>query len=65
MSTKSIVKASDRFPSVFDDFFKPWNEWFTNGGLVSKTLTVPAVNVVESQNEYKVSLAAPGMKKYD
>jgi HSP20 family protein len=65
MSTKSLVKASDRFPSVLDDFFKPWNEWFTNGGFLSKPLTVPAVNVVENRNEYKVSLAAPGMKKSD
>lgn len=65
MSTKSLVKANDRFPSVFDDFFKPWNEWFTNGGVLSKPLTTPAVNVVENQNEYKVNLAAPGMKKSD
>ena len=65
MSTKSLVKPGERFPSVFDDFFKPWNEWFTNSGLSSKPLTVPAVNVVENRNEYKVSLAAPGMKKAD
>ena len=65
MSTKSLVKPGERFPSVIDDFFKPWNEWFTNSGLSSKLLTVPAVNVVENRNEYKVSLAAPGMKKAD
>jgi HSP20 family protein len=65
MSTKSLVKASDRFPSVFDDFFRPWNEWFSNGGFVTKPLNVPAVNVVENHGEYKVSLAAPGMKKAD
>jgi HSP20 family protein len=65
MSTKSLIKAGDRFPSVFDDFFKPWNEWFTNGGLLSKPLNVPAVNVIENHNEYKVSVAAPGMKKSD
>lgn len=65
MSTKSLVKPGERFPSVLDDFFKPWNEWFTNSGYISKPLTVPAVNVVENQNEYKVSLAAPGLKKSD
>jgi HSP20 family protein len=65
MSTKSLVKTSDRVPSVFDDFFKPWNEWFTNGGILNKPLNVPAVNVVENQTEYKVNLAAPGMKKSD
>lgn len=66
MSTKSLVKAADRFPSVFDDFFSSWNEWFTNGrGAHSKPVTVPAVNVVENKNDYMVSLAAPGMKKSD
>ena len=65
MATKSLVKAGDRFPSVFDDFFKPWNEWFTNAGVLSKPLTTPAVNVVENADEYKVHLAAPGMKKSD
>jgi HSP20 family protein len=65
MATKSLVKAGDRFPSAFDDFFKPWNEWFTNGGVLSRPLTSPAVNVVENHSEYKVNLAAPGMKKSD
>lgn len=65
MSTKSLVKSSERFPSVFDDFFKPWNEWFTNGGNLSKTMNIPSVNVVENHNEYKVSLAVPGLKKSD
>lgn len=65
MSTKSLVKSADRFPMVFDDFFTPWNEWFSNGGLMSKPLTVPAVNVTENHNGYKVKLAAPGMKKSD
>ena len=53
-------------PSVFDDFFKPWNEWFDNGGnLWGRTMNVPAVNIVEHKNEYEVSLAVPGMKKDD
>jgi HSP20 family protein len=65
MSTKSLARSTDRFPSVFDDFFKPWNEWFNGDGFPGKTLTVPAVNVVENKDEYKVSLAAPGLKKSD
>ena len=52
-------------PSVFNDFFKPWNEWFDNGGLMEKSMTVPAVNVKESMDHYIVSLAAPGLKKDD
>ena len=64
MSTKSLSKSSDSFPSVFDDFFKPWNEWF-NGGLFGQTLNVPAVNITENKDDYKVSVAAPGLKKDD
>ena len=31
MGNLSLSKAFDRIPRVFDDFFKPWNEWFDNG----------------------------------
>ena len=50
-------------PSVFDDFFKPWNEWFDNGGSLGRVMKVPAVNITEQKNEYLVSLAAPGLRK--
>jgi len=33
MGTQALAKATERMPSVFDDFFKPWNEWFDNGSL--------------------------------
>ena len=47
-------------------FFRPWNEWFEgNGGLLQRTLTVPAVNITEEDNSYKVTVAAPGMSKKD
>ena len=64
MSTQALAKLSETMPSVFDDFFKPWNEWF-DGGLSIRTLKVPAVNITEHKNEYLVSLAAPGLKKDD
>jgi len=51
-------------PSVLDDFFKPWNEWF-DGGLYGRTMNVPAVNIIEHKDEYLVSLAVPGMNKDD
>lgn len=51
-------------PSLFEDFFKPWNEWF-EGGLKEKMITVPAVNVKEEEDKYLVSLAVPGLKKED
>jgi HSP20 family protein len=65
MGTQALAKATERMPSVFDDFFKPWNEWFDNGGFTGRTMNVPAVNITENKDEYKVSLAVPGMKKDD
>jgi HSP20 family protein len=65
MGTQALSKVSERMPSVFDDFFKPWNEWFDNGGLLSRAMNVPAVNITEQKNDYLVSLAAPGLKKED
>ena len=64
MSTQSLTKAGERMPSIFDDFFKPWNEWF-DGGLWGRTMQVPAVNITEQKDDYLVSLAAPGLKKDD
>jgi len=65
MGTQALAKTTERMPSVFDDFFKPWNEWFDNGGLLGRTINVPAVNITENKDEYQVSLAAPGLKKDD
>lgn len=65
MGTQALSKSTAKVPSVFDDFFKPWNEWFDNGGLWGRTMNVPAVNIVETENQYQVSLAAPGLKKDD
>lgn len=64
MATNALIKPT-LFPSVFDDFFKPWNEWFDNGGAISRTVTTPSVNVVENENNFTVSVAAPGLKKED
>ncbi|MFM9911683.1 MAG: Hsp20/alpha crystallin family protein [Chitinophagaceae bacterium] len=65
MGTQALAKTTERMPSVFDDFFKPWNEWFDNGGLMGKTMNLPAVNITEHKSQYIVSLAAPGLKKSD
>ncbi|TAH41534.1 MAG: Hsp20/alpha crystallin family protein [Bacteroidetes bacterium] len=50
-------------PSIFTDFF---NDYFT-GDLSPRAFssTVPAVNIHESDNEFFVDLAVPGMKKED
>ena len=66
MSKQALTKTSERFPALFDDFFKPWNEWFDNdSGFWSRTARIPSVNITENKDEYNVSLAVPGMKKDD
>lgn len=45
-------------PSIFNDFFD--NDW-----MVKANATAPAINVIESDKEYKVEVAAPGMTKED
>jgi len=62
MST-AVTKVTQKIPSVFDDFFKPWNELFDNGW--PRSMNMPAVNITEQKNDYLVSLAAPGLKKDD
>jgi Molecular chaperone (small heat shock protein) len=64
MATKSMMPTIQT-PSLFTDFFTPWNEWFDNGSLMERTLTIPAVNVKENGDHYSISLAAPGLKKED
>lgn len=66
MSTKALARNGGNFPAVFDDFFKPWNEWFdTSSSLWNRMLTVPAANIIETKDDYQLSIAAPGMKKAD
>ena len=44
--------------SIFNDFFD--NDW-----MVKANATAPAINVLESDTDYKVEVAAPGMTKED
>lgn len=57
------MKRMEQFPTFFDDFFKPWREWFDKGW--DNVSTVPAVNVTESNGTYKITVAAPGLQKED
>ncbi|MBR6002078.1 MAG: Hsp20/alpha crystallin family protein [Bacteroidales bacterium] len=45
-------------PDIFNDFFD--NSW-----MERPTYTAPAINVIESEKEYDVELAAPGLDKED
>jgi HSP20 family protein len=69
MKNKSLVKTSGNLfpaiPSLVDDFFsRDWldstlSNWRTSGS------TLPAVNVEENNDQYMISVAAPGMKRDD
>lgn len=58
--------GSTGIPSVFDDFIKPWNEWFTpDHSFFGRTLTIPSVNITDDEQGYTVALAAPGLNRED
>ena len=64
MSTRALTKSPST-PSLFDEFFKPWNEWFDDSNFINRINKVPSVNITENGNHYNVALAAPGLKKDD
>ena len=49
------------FPAFLDEIFKP--DW--NGGIQNFNTTIPAVNIKESETDFKLELFAPGLKKED
>ena len=53
-----VRRTQNWLPSIFNDFFD--NEWMEKANA-----TAPAINVLETEKEYKVELAAPGMTKDD
>lgn len=66
---KSLVKTNGTFfptiPSLFDDLFtRDWVDssranWRDSGA------TLPAVNVMETSDDFRIEVAAPGMKRGD
>jgi HSP20 family protein len=68
METKALSKVKAGWPSLLnksdwaDRFFDlPLNTDFN----FSRALSVPAINVKETEQEYKLSMAAPGLDKND
>lgn len=53
-----VRRNQNWLPSIFNDFFD--NDWMEKANA-----TAPAINVFETEKEYKVELAAPGMTKDD
>ncbi|MFN8252309.1 MAG: Hsp20/alpha crystallin family protein [Ferruginibacter sp.] len=65
MSTKAVSKKDGLFPAVLNDFFRPWNSWFDKPETETwgNMLRMPAVNIMEYKDDFKITLAVPGIKK--
>lgn len=53
-----VTRKNQWLPDVFNDFFD-------NDFMARTNATAPAINVKESENDYEVEVAAPGMTKED
>lgn len=60
--TTLVKKQNTAFPSLFNEFFNDdlwgWNTDYTKAN-------VPAVNIAETDEDYRLELAAPGLTKDD
>jgi HSP20 family protein len=67
MENKAMDKPRTSLPTFFDSgwmekfFNAPLDEFFTMG----KVMNVPAVNVSETEKDFRLCVAAPGMEKKD
>ena len=60
---RSLLRSSLLRPSLLEDVMKPWNEWVDEKWPFSNQ--TPAVNVKETEKNYEITLAAPGLQKSD
>jgi HSP20 family protein len=60
---RTLTRPSLLKPTVFDELFKPWTQLFDDRWPSATQL--PAVNIRETENEYEIRLAAPGLEKND
>lgn len=67
MENKAVDKPRTSWPTLFDS---GWMEKFFNAPIdeffnLGRVMNVPAVNVSETDKEFKLMVAAPGMDKND
>lgn len=65
----SLIKRNENpfygLPKLFEDFFgRELRDW-RNDNFSNTNTTIPAVNIRETENNYQLQLAAPGMEKAD
>ncbi|MDD3876374.1 MAG: Hsp20/alpha crystallin family protein [Bacteroidales bacterium] len=59
----SLILKNKFFPSFNDDYFA--NDFFQNYFDQSTNVSMPAVNISEDSEQFKIELAAPGLDKND
>ena len=57
------LKTSNAWPSLVEEFFN--NDVFPRFFESESRRSLPAVNIVESKDDYRIELAAPGLNKED
>ena len=67
METKAVGRPQSSRPTLFE---KGWMDKFFNSPLdeffnMGRVMNVPAVNVSETEKEFKLCIAAPGLEKKD
>lgn len=67
MENKAVDKPRASWPTLFD---RGWVEKFFNPPMdeyfnVGKMMNIPAVNVSETEKEFRLTIAAPGLEKGD
>ncbi|RPI42686.1 MAG: Hsp20/alpha crystallin family protein [Bacteroidetes bacterium] len=60
-----LIRNTDRLPTMFDRVFETdWRNWPEMNYSPAST-TLPRVNIGENNDEYRIEVAAPGMKRDD
>ncbi|AUD02338.1 Hsp20/alpha crystallin family protein [Spirosoma pollinicola] len=60
-----LMRTNNHLPSLIENLFgRDMNEFF-NTNTTSGLTSVPAVNVLEHQDGFRIEVAAPGLKKED
>jgi len=64
----TLIKRSETLPmwtNLFNDFLThDWNDWSLRNFSMTNT-TLPSVNIKETDDNFEVEMAAPGMEKSD
>jgi HSP20 family protein len=65
MKTKNDLSRAFAVPALFDDFFNRELFNWGNNNFSSTNTTIPSINIRETDENFEVEVAAPGMTKED